>query len=60
MGMEISQKQLLGEGDYVTIEMQNQHDGHIMTLCHAKALNAWNSTEDGMKKIESFTKVYRS
>ena len=39
-GMEISQDQILGEGDYATIERQAVYDDHTLDLCHTAALNA--------------------
>ena len=55
-GMEISQNQPLKEADYTAIEKQLLLERHILALCHAAALNAWDRIEVG-KKIESFTKV---
>ena len=55
--MEISPNQLLGEGQYFTIERQSLYDGHTMALYHTGVLNSWNSIEEIRKKIELFTKV---
>ena len=41
-GMATSQDQLPGEGDYANVERQSLYDGHILTLCCAAALNAWD------------------
>ena len=56
-GTEIYQSQILGEGDYATIERQSLYNGHTMTLCYVASLTAWNRIEEVGKKIESFTKV---
>lgn len=56
-GKELSQDQILGEGNYTTVESQSLYDGHILALCSAAALNAWDGTEGVGKKTESFTKV---
>ena len=50
--MEISQDQIFGEGDYAIIERQSRDDGHILALCHAAALSAWNRIKEVGKKIE--------
>ena len=54
--MEISQVQIVGEGDYVTIESIG-YDGHILSLCHAAVLNAWDRIKEIGNKMESFAKV---
>ena len=54
--MEISQDQILG-GDCVTIVRQSIYIGHILSLCHVAALNAWDRIEEVRKQIETFTKV---
>ena len=51
-GMEISQDQLLGEGDYADIQRQSLYDDHILDSCHTAALNAWYRTGEVGKKIE--------
>ena len=56
----ISQNQILGEGDYATIETQAVYDDHTLDLCHAAALNAWDKIGEIGKKIESFTKVIQA
>ena len=56
-GVKISQDQLLRETDYTAIENQFLLDGHILALCHAAALNAWDRIEEVRKKTESFTKI---
>ena len=37
-GIEISQDQIFGEGDYSTIEQQAVYDDHTLDLCHAAVL----------------------
>ena len=39
-GRKINQDQLLGEGDYATIERQVVCDNYTLDLCHAAAWNA--------------------
>ena len=58
--MEISRDQVLGEGDYATVEGQSLYDGHALALCHSAALNAWDITKEFGKKIDSFIKVVRA
>ena len=41
-GKEISQDQLLEEGDYATVERQSLYDDHVQDLCHTEDLNAWD------------------
>ena len=55
--MKISQVQIVGEGNYATIEGQFLYDGHMLSLCHIAALNSWARIEEEGKKRESFTKV---
>ena len=59
-GIEISQDQLLGEGEYADVERQSLYGEHTLDLCHMAALNAWDRIEDVGKKLESFTKVIQS
>ena len=59
-GIEISQDQLLGEGEYADIELQSLYDEHTLVLCRMAALNAWDQIEEIGKKLESFTKVVQS
>ena len=49
---EISQDQILGEGDYATIERQTVYDDHILNLCHTAALNGWDRTGEIVNKTE--------
>ena len=56
-GMEISQYQLLGEGDYANIKWESLYHGHILALYHTAALNAWDRIEEVRKNIEPFVKV---
>ena len=59
--MEISQDQLLGEGDYADVQRQSVYGEHTLGLCYTVALNAWNRTGEIGKKVKSFTKVlYRA
>ena len=51
-GRAISQDQILGEGDYATIERQTVYDDHTLDLCHTAALNAWDRTGEIGKKTE--------
>ena len=51
--MEISQGQILGEGIYARVKRQSLYCGHILALCHAAVLNAWDRFEEVGKKIES-------
>lgn len=43
--MEISQDQLLGEGDCATIEKQSSYFEYTLALYHTAALNAWDGVE---------------
>ena len=58
--MEVSQDQLLGEGDYADIERQSLYNECTLDLCRMAALNAWDWIEETGKKAESFTKVIQS
>ena len=51
--MEISQDQILGEGNYASLERQSLYCGHILALCSAGVLSAWDRIEEVGKKIES-------
>lgn len=51
--MEISQDQLLGEGDYANVQKQSLYDDHTLAVCHTAALHAWDRTGEIGKKIES-------
>ena len=59
-GIEISQDQLLGEGEYADVECQSLYGEHTVALCPMAASNAWNLIEEIGKKLESFTKVVQS
>ena len=59
-GIEVSQDQLLGEGEYADVELQSLYDEHTLVLCRMAALNAWDRIEEIGKKLESFTKVVQS
>ena len=39
------------------VERQSVYDDHMLDLCHAAALNAWDGIGEIGKKIELFTKV---
>ena len=54
--MEISQDQLLREGDYANLQRQYVYDDHTLALYCTAALNAWDRIRKIGKKIESFTK----
>ena len=54
---EISQDQILREGDYITIERQSLYDNHILDLCCAKTLEFLERIGEIRRKIESNTKV---
>ncbi|KAL6067262.1 hypothetical protein STEG23_006100 [Scotinomys teguina] len=56
-GVQISQDQLMGEGEYAAEERQITYDDQAIILCRMAALNAWDRIEEAGKKIESFTKV---
>ena len=58
--MEISQDQVLEEGDYINVQRQSLYDNHTLVLCCTAALNAWDGIEEVEKKIESFTMVIQS
>ena len=50
-GREISQDQILGEGDYSTIGRQAVYDDYTLDLCHSAVLNAWDRIGEVGKKI---------
>ena len=54
---EISQDQILGKGDYITIERQSLYDDHILDLCCAETLECLDRIGEIGRKIESNTKV---
>lgn len=56
-GMEISQDQLLSEGQCADIRRQFGFDDHILVLCHRAALNAWSRVEESGKRTKSFTEI---
>ena len=60
IGIEISQDQLLGEGEYADVERQALYSEHTFQLCRTAALNAWDRIEEVGKKLESFTRVIQS
>ena len=39
-GIKISQDQIIGEGEYATMQSYNVYDYHTLGLCHAATLNA--------------------
>ena len=51
--MEISQDQLLGEGDYADVQRQSPYDDHVLDL----PFDVWDRTEEKGKKNVSFSKV---
>lgn len=53
--IDISQDQLLGAGDYATIESQSLYDHHALVLCPAAVLSVWDRIQK-IEKIESFAK----
>ena len=53
--MEITQNQLLREGDYADVQRQSLYDDNILYLCCIGALNAWDRIKEVVQKIESFT-----
>ena len=59
-GIDISQDQLLGEGEYADVERQALYDEHTLDLCRMAALNAWDRIEEVGKKLEPFNRVIQS
>ena len=55
-GVEVSQDQLLGEGNYDTVERKYLYEDHFLPLCCKAVLSAWDRIKQS-KKVESFTKV---
>lgn len=45
-GMEISQEQLFGKGQFSDLLRQIAFDNHALGLCCTAALNTWNNTEE--------------
>ncbi|XP_052610186.1 oxidized purine nucleoside triphosphate hydrolase isoform X1 [Peromyscus californicus insignis] len=56
-GIQVCQDQLIGEGQYVSVQTQCSYDVQTLVLCRTAALNAWDRVEEPGKKTESFTKV---
>ena len=59
-GRKISKDQLLGEGEYATVERQAEYDSHTLDLCHTAASNTWDRIGEIEKIIEPFTKVIQN
>ena len=59
-GIEVSQDQLLGEGEYIDIERQSLYNEHTLDLCYKVALKPCDWIEEIGNKTESFTKVIQS
>ena len=55
--MEISQDQLLCDGQYADLQREFRFDDHTLALCHTAALNAYDRPKESGKKTESFTKI---
>lgn len=49
-GIDISQNQILGEGDYAALERQFQNDVHLLSFIYAAALNVWDRIGDRKQK----------
>ena len=55
--IDISQDQILGEGQYSDSLRQFGFDYHTFALCLLEALNAWNKVEELGNRSELFTKI---
>ena len=60
IGIEMSQDQFLGEGEYADVEKQALYHEHTFQLCRTAALNVWHRIEEVGKILESFTRVIQS
>jgi hypothetical protein len=56
-GMNISQGQLLVQGQYTELQRQLKWDDHNLELCHLRVLNALDKAEESGNKSEPFTKI---
>lgn len=56
-GINISQDQLLGEGQYANLQRQLEFDDPILELCQLAALNAWDKVKEPGKSSESLSTI---
>lgn len=56
-GVEVSQDQIIGAGEYADPQVQALYDDEVLCLCHQAALNAWNRIQDPTKRVESYTRI---
>ena len=56
---ETSQGQILAEGTYADLQVQDLYDKQILSLCQKANLNAWDRIQQLGKWIESYTGVKR-
>lgn len=59
-GINFSQDQLLGEGQYAELQRPLEFDDHTLALRHLAALNARDKVEESGKRSESLTKIIQS
>lgn len=56
-GINISQDQLLAEGQYAKLQRHLEFDNNTLALRHLAALNARDNVEESGKRSESLTKI---
>lgn len=59
-GMEISQDQLLNEGEHADLQRQFRFDDHILAICCTATLDAWDRDEESGKRTDSLLKLYKA
>ena len=50
--MEISQDQLLNEGEHADLQRQFRFDAHILAICCTETLDAWDRDEESGKRTD--------
>ena len=58
-GFQVSQDQILGEGEFADKNVQAFYDEHTISLCRTAALNAWEKIPEPGKPTEIYSKIFQ-
>lgn len=58
-GFQVSQDQILGEGEFADKNVQASYDEHTISLCRTAALNAWEKIPEPGKPTEIYSKIFQ-